>query len=172
MSGSGFGLGFRHCSNSGFKFRTTAPLTVLLLRFARWKYFRDSSWNLTIILALNCQTIFTRTFALRYSWLSLLSVHQNTLWDRLVCPSVRLSVRFHDNSWKSRRRLKKLSTIILEVKSNIEFEDGSRTWPLTRSNWGCILVNTCIYVLLQFICIPYRQSWANSFILGHQFLLL
>ena len=86
-------------------------------------------------------------------FLALSSVHQNSLFDRLACPFVCLSVRSHDNSWTCHRRMMKLGTIILEVKSNIEFEDGSRTWPFTRSNWGCVLVSTCIciYVLLQFI---------------------
>ena len=53
---------------------------------------------------------------------------RNTLCDRLVCirPSVLQSVRFHDNSGTRRRRMMKLGTIILKVKSNIEFEDGSR----------------------------------------------
>ena len=57
---------------------------------------------------------------------------------RSSCMSVRLSVcpsvRFHDNSRTSRRRMMKLCTYILEVNSNIELEDESRTWPLTRSN--------------------------------------
>ena len=29
----------------------------------------------------------------------------------------------------------KFCTIIVEVKTNIGFENESRTWPLTRSNW-------------------------------------
>ena len=98
----------------------------------------------------------------------LLSVHQNTLCDRLVCPSVCLSVCpsvcSHDNSWTRGCRMMKLGTIILEVKSNFEFEDGSRTWPLTRSNRECVLVNTCIDVLLQFILhyARVRNSWFSS----------
>ena len=83
----------------------------------------------------------------------LLSVHQNTLCDRLVCPSA----RFHDNSWTRRRRMMKHGTITLEVKSNMEFEGGSRTWPLTRLIWGFVLVNACIYVLLQFISPSYHS---------------
>ena len=54
-------------------------------------------------------------------------VHRNALCDRLVCPSVCLSVFFHYNSRTIRRRMMKLDTYMLEVKSNIEFEDGSRT---------------------------------------------
>ena len=51
-----------------------------------------------------------------------------------VCLSARPSVCFHDNSRVSGRRMMKLCTIILEVKSNIKFEDGPRILPLTRSN--------------------------------------
>ena len=68
------------------------------------------------------------------------------LFMRSCCMSVRLSVRSQHNSWTNRRRMMKPCTIILEVKSNIEFEDGSRTWPLTRWNWGCVLVNTFVYM--------------------------
>ena len=39
---------------------------------------------------------------------------------------VRLSVCFHHNSITIRRRMMKLGTYILEVKSSMEFEDGSR----------------------------------------------
>ena len=53
----------------------------------------------------------------------------------LVCPAVCPSVCFTHNSRTIRRRMMKLCTVILEVKSNMEFEDGSRTWLLTRSNW-------------------------------------
>ena len=92
--------------------------------------------------------------------------------NRLVCMYVRPSVCFHDNSRTTSRRMMKLGTYILEVKSKIEFKDGSRRWPLTRSNWRfsectfrgllrwhsvqctCMythpfLWNTCIYVLQQ-----------------------
>ena len=51
------------------------------------------------------------------------------------CMSVCPSVCFHHNWGMIRRRMMKFGTYILEVKSNIEFEYGSRTWPLTRSNW-------------------------------------
>ena len=44
-----------------------------------------------------------------------------------VCLSVRLSVRFHDNSRMIRRRMMKLCKNIVEVKSKMELEDGSRT---------------------------------------------
>ena len=44
-----------------------------------------------------------------------------------VCLSVRPSVRFQYNSKMNRRRMMKLSAYILQVKSNIEFEDESRT---------------------------------------------
>ena len=57
--------------------------------------------------------------------------HRNALCDPLVCPSV----YFHDNSRAIRRRMMKLGIYTLEVKSNIELEEGSGTWPLTRSNW-------------------------------------
>ena len=70
----------------------------------------------------------------------LLSIPQECLYViRLVCPPVCLSVCpsvcFHDNSRTISRRMMKLCTIIVEVKSNMEFEDGSRAWPLTRPNW-------------------------------------
>ena len=52
----------------------------------------------------------------------------------VVCPSVRLSV-FTINLRTIRRRMMKLCTYIIEVKSNMEFDDGSRTLPLTWSNW-------------------------------------
>ena len=52
-----------------------------------------------------------------------------------VCLSVCSSLCFHDNSWTIRHRMMKLGTIMVEVKSDLEFEDGSRTWPLTRPNW-------------------------------------
>ena len=42
-------------------------------------------------------------------------------------PSVCLSLCFHDNSSTIRRRMMKRCTYILEVKSNMELEDGSRT---------------------------------------------
>ena len=52
--------------------------------------------------------------------------HRNALCFRLVCPSVCLSVCFHDYL-TIRRRMMKLATCTLQVKSNIEPEDGSRT---------------------------------------------
>ena len=59
---------------------------------------------------------------------------EHFMWSS--CMSVRLSVRSHDNSWTRRRRMMKLCTRVLQVKSDIQFEDGSRTWPLTLSTWG------------------------------------
>ena len=64
-------------------------------------------------------------------YINLLSGRQNTLCDRM---SVRPSVISHDNLRTRWRRMMKLGTNTLEVKSNMEFEDGSRTLPLTRSN--------------------------------------
>ena len=74
------------------------------------------------------------------SWcnISLLSIPRECFMrssSMSVRPSVCLSVYLHDNSGTSRRRMMKLCTIILEVKSNIEFKDETRTWPLTWSNW-------------------------------------
>ena len=51
-----------------------------------------------------------------------------------IRPSVRLSV-FTISSRTIRRRMMKLATYILEVKSKMKSKDGSRTWPLTPSNW-------------------------------------
>ena len=42
-----------------------------------------------------------------------------------------------------------LAHIILEVKSNIEFEDGSRKWPLTRSNWRFSYCIFRVHVILH-----------------------
>ena len=89
------------------------------------------------------------TFLIKYSTGMRYAI---VLYVRLsVCLSLHLAACFHHNSRAIRRRMMRLCTTIVEVKSDIEFEDGSRTWPLTPSNWGSFLVNTCIHVLLQFI---------------------
>ena len=64
--------------------------------------------------------------------LCLLSItHECFICDRLVClclyvcPSICLSVRFHDNSRTISRRMMKLGTYIFQVKSNTKLEDVS-----------------------------------------------
>ena len=58
-------------------------------------------------------------------------LQENAMYGRFVCPSVCLSVCpsvcFHDNSRTSRCRMMKHYTDKLEVKSNMEFKEGSRT---------------------------------------------
>ena len=63
--------------------------------------------------------------------------HRNMLYAIVlyVCLSFCLSVYYPNNSRKLRGGMMKLGTIILEVKSNMKLEDGSRAWPLTRWNW-------------------------------------
>ena len=80
---------------------------------------------------------------------------------RSSCTSIRPSVPFHGKSWTRQRRIMKLGTIILEVTSSSKMGHVSCTWPLTRSNWRCVLVNTCIYVLLQFI-FAFKLHTSNS----------
>ena len=88
----------------------------------------------------NCLTC--RVFRINYNlcisflWVLLIIKYSTGMLYAIVLyvrPSVCLSVRFHDNSWTSWRRIMKLCKIIVEVKSDIEFKDGLRTWPLTRS---------------------------------------
>ena len=96
-----------------------------------------------------------------------------------VRPSVCPSICFHNNSRAITRRMMKLCTIIVEVKAgNNGFEDGSRTWPLTQSNWRLYILhrqrvyirqhsvhctrltypflrNTWLYGLQQFMFFPF-----------------
>ena len=97
----------------------------------QWEYFvinvtldiirRPSEWKQASILSL--------THCIKYFTEMVLYV------CLFVRPSVRPSDCFHENSSTIRRRMMKLGTYTLEIKSNMELEDGSGTWPLTRSNW-------------------------------------
>ena len=64
----------------------------------------------------------------------LLSIPQECLM-RSSCMSGRPRLCFHYSLKTIRRRIMRFFIYIFQVKSNIEFENGSRTWPLTRSNW-------------------------------------
>ena len=96
--------------------------------------------------------------------------HKNDLRDRLVCQSVCPSVCFHDNSGRIRRRMMKPGTVILEIKSNIEFGNGSRALPLTRPNWRFYIVPIHIPVEYLYICACtsyyFSTSIFNSWILN------
>ena len=73
--------------------------------------------------------------------LSLLSIPQEyALCDRLIYPSVCLSVsRFSLTITQERLDVEWWNLVHIHLRSrvtsNMEFEDGSRTWPLTLSNW-------------------------------------
>ena len=71
-----------------------------------------------------------------------------------ICLSVCLSVCFHDNSRTIKRRMMKLGTYTLQVKSNMEFEAGSRTWSLTRSNWSFSYCSFRGHVRLHGVHVP------------------
>ena len=64
--------------------------------------------------------------------------HRNALCDPLVCPSVYPSVCLSVFTITQARfdvfRMIKLWTVH-DVKSDMELEDGSCTWPLTQTNW-------------------------------------
>ena len=82
---------------------------------------------------------------------TLLSVHQNSLCDRLVCLSVCPSVCSHDNSWTRNE-----SALNDETWHNYTWGlewHRIRRWvsrmTFDRSNWRCILANTRIYRLTQ-----------------------
>ena len=96
---------------------------------------------------------------------------------------VRPSVCFYVNSWTSRRRRLKFCTYIVQVKSDIEFEDGSRTWALTRSNWRFSYCTLNVHVRLHsvhvrvpipveylYICATAacdKSNWSNSLFWMH-----
>ena len=72
-----------------------------------------------------CENVFHRVF----HYFFLLSIPQECFVRSScmsVCLSVRPSVCIHHNSRTIRRRMMKLCTYVLEVKSNMELEDGSR----------------------------------------------
>ena len=82
---------------------------------------------------------------------------------RLSCMPVRLSVClsfwFYHNSRISRRRILKLGTYILEVKSKIEFAVVSRTWPMARLNWRFSECTFRVHVRLNSVHCTCTHSW-------------
>ena len=101
-----------------------------------------------------------------------LSVPQKASWDRIlhVSLSFRLAVfnvtqkRFLDVKWW------KFYTCVLEVKSNIEFEDRSRTWPLTQSNWGSYTLHTCTKSAYSCVQLVYMALQLTRFIIQYLFI--